>query len=115
MAIESVKPAEQLPAITGHYIEDGWERDSKLPLGVHNRLACVERCVVGMNTIHRMLAADSIGKADVADNPGEVVFPAALAPVDVEGLRLAMQELGDKAQTLLEAIRNREQVRLAAV
>jgi hypothetical protein len=109
MAMQSVKPQQPepvVPAITEHYIESGWEQ-SQLAVGVRNRLARVERCVTGMATIQRMLAADALGKDDAADNP-EVEFAAALHPLEVEGLRLAAEELGHRALDMLGTIRNRE-------
>lgn len=93
---------ESHQAITEHYLERLWG-ESKLSSGVSGRLLRVERALHAMNTINSMLLADALGKADKAEN-GAIYD--GISPIDVEGLRCALTELGTVAAVELEEIRD---------
>lgn len=112
VAIEVTEPqGEPLEAITASYITSGW-KESGLPMGVKNRLSRAECCIAGIVTLNRMLMADKLGKEDAADHP-DVQFGAALSSSCIDGLNLALQELGASAADLLDEIRNNAYVTIS--
>lgn len=96
--------SEKFEANTQWCYDKHWEeRDKDLPIGVRNRLAVVDRSIYASNAIARMLVADARGKEDAADD--DRVIYKGLDACEVAALRLALIELGDRAEEMLTEVR----------
>lgn len=88
-------------AITTLPSEQQWA-ESSLPLGVANRLRRVDNCLDAMGAINAMLLRDALGKADKEDSGATF---EGLSGADLLGLRIALQELNERASEMLEEVR----------
>jgi hypothetical protein len=106
MASKRVQGRE-LQAITEWSNDTQWEeRDGVLSAGVWRRLATVDRALYASNRIAEMLMRDQRGKQDARLTEG--VSYQGLAAIDAEALSLAMVELGNRAEEVLEEVRENE-------
>lgn len=112
MASESVAtcidlvPDEAKPekALTQWYDDVQWESlDGHLNPGVWRRLMTAKRSLYAANHIQAMLLADHFGKMDKEDNDAEF---EGLNGCDVEALRIAAIELGERAEQYLTQVQD---------
>ena len=82
------------------------ELNGLLPMGVWRRLAVVNRALYASNRIAEMLVEDARGKDDARDDD-RVVYKG-FDSYQVEALRLAMIELGSRAEEALGEVRENE-------
>ena len=82
------------------------ELDGLLSMGVWRRLAAANRALYASNRIAEMLVEDARGKDDARDD--DRVIYKGLDGCQVEALRLAMIELGSRAEEYLEKVRDND-------
>lgn len=84
-----------------------WQKlDGLLRMGVWRRLAVANRALYASNRIAEMLVEDARGKDDARDD--DRVIYKGLGSFQVEALRLAMIELGSRAEEALGEVRENE-------